>query len=388
MTSVSIVIPTRNRAHLLRYALRSALAQTHEDLEILVCDNDSSDDTARVVKDAQSDPRVRYVNPGKPLSMPDNWEHAMSHASGEHVAFLSDDCYLFPDAVASGLAAMDASGADVAVWAHCAYFFPDWVEVGRRNKVALPRRWRAPRLVASRPLLEQLYAFRGDVSTLIPKTHNSICHRRVVEAVRAKQGRFFLPSCPDFTSAVSVMLERSEHVLIERPLFVDGVTTSSVGAAQSHDVGQAAETFVQEFTQKPDDLFFLGVPISPAGIAASLEAVRRLHADACPSLDVPNVLLAMVDRMVKVESNGADMTRHWRAVDAFLAGQPPRTRAAVARRRRSARAKWAVVKRLRASRFLHSVEAARGVRILDGDREGFHDIEGCARAAARWRSEP
>ena len=90
MRLFSIVIPTRNRAHLLQYALATALDQTFGDFEVLVSDNYSSDGTPSVVRDLR-DGRVRYVRTDRSQSMPDSWEFAMAHARGEYVTFLCDD---------------------------------------------------------------------------------------------------------------------------------------------------------------------------------------------------------------------------------------------------------------------------------------------------------
>src|SRR5437867_4242176 len=79
----SVVMPTRNRGHLLRYALRSALAQTFSDYEIVVSDNSSSDTTAQVVAELTG-PRVKYVRTDRVMAMPDSWEFALDQARGEY----------------------------------------------------------------------------------------------------------------------------------------------------------------------------------------------------------------------------------------------------------------------------------------------------------------
>ena len=59
-TAVSIIIPTYNRGHTIRRALRSALRQTISPKEIIVIDDGSSDDTGRIVKRIMSHhPEVR-----------------------------------------------------------------------------------------------------------------------------------------------------------------------------------------------------------------------------------------------------------------------------------------------------------------------------------------
>jgi len=45
MPLFSILIPLRNRVHLLKYVIQSVLNQYYDDYELIVSDNDSSDDT-------------------------------------------------------------------------------------------------------------------------------------------------------------------------------------------------------------------------------------------------------------------------------------------------------------------------------------------------------
>ncbi len=56
---VSVIIPTYNRAHMITKAIDSVLAQTFQDLEIIVVDNYSVDNTESVVK-SYKDKRIRY----------------------------------------------------------------------------------------------------------------------------------------------------------------------------------------------------------------------------------------------------------------------------------------------------------------------------------------
>src|SRR2546423_1052660 len=95
MPLFSIIIPTRNRARLLRYALETALQQTFADYEIVVSDNHSSDATAAVVREV-GDGRVRYVRPDRSLSMAAHWEFALAEARGEYVTYLCDDDAITP----------------------------------------------------------------------------------------------------------------------------------------------------------------------------------------------------------------------------------------------------------------------------------------------------
>jgi glycosyltransferase involved in cell wall biosynthesis len=87
-TSVSVIIPTYNRAHLVGRAIRSALACIGPDDEILVVDDGSCDDTATVVN--AFDGRVRYL-PGPHAGAGPTRNRGIATASRSLVAFLDSD---------------------------------------------------------------------------------------------------------------------------------------------------------------------------------------------------------------------------------------------------------------------------------------------------------
>lgn len=91
---VSVCIPTFNQGRYLGAALESVLGQTLEDLEIVVCDDASTDDTAAVVEGLR-EPRLRYVRNPRTLGIARNRNRCLAEARGEYVAWLdSDDVYL------------------------------------------------------------------------------------------------------------------------------------------------------------------------------------------------------------------------------------------------------------------------------------------------------
>ncbi len=115
MPLVTIAIPTFNRADTLREALDSALAQTHEELEIVVADNASSDGTAELCREyAARDERIRVVRHERNLGPTANINHLFGAAAGEFTQMLADDDRLEPAHVAACLAAHDPAHAIVA----------------------------------------------------------------------------------------------------------------------------------------------------------------------------------------------------------------------------------------------------------------------------------
>lgn len=92
MPCVSVVIPTFNRAALLRLAIETALRQTFRDFEVLVVDDGSTDDTPAVAH--EYDGRIRYFRqPNRGVNAARNV--AVRQARGEYIALLdSDDLWL------------------------------------------------------------------------------------------------------------------------------------------------------------------------------------------------------------------------------------------------------------------------------------------------------
>ena len=108
---VSVVIPTRNRWALLARALASVLGQQGAELEVVVVDEGSTDETpARLA--ALTDERVRVLRNDSPTGVANARNRGIDAARGEWVAFLDDDDFWAPDKIRSQLDGCAAAGAD------------------------------------------------------------------------------------------------------------------------------------------------------------------------------------------------------------------------------------------------------------------------------------
>lgn len=91
MAKVSIVIPTYNRADRVCDSISSVLAQTEKDLELIVVDDGSTDNTRQVIENIP-DSRVRYI--WRPNGGPAAARNTgLDHAQGDFIAFLDSDDY-------------------------------------------------------------------------------------------------------------------------------------------------------------------------------------------------------------------------------------------------------------------------------------------------------
>jgi len=87
---VSVIIPAFNRAHYIGDAVRSILAQTLDDLELIVVDDGSTDESVAVAL-ASGDPRVRVVRHQGNRGIPQARNSGLTEARGEFIAWLDSD---------------------------------------------------------------------------------------------------------------------------------------------------------------------------------------------------------------------------------------------------------------------------------------------------------
>ncbi|NER33278.1 MAG: glycosyltransferase family 2 protein [Oscillatoria sp. SIO1A7] len=91
---ISVIIPTYNRANLVRRAIDSVIKQSYENLEIIVVDDASGDNTQEVINGI-GDSRIRYIRHGVNQGGAATRNTGIEAATGEYVAFLdSDDVWL------------------------------------------------------------------------------------------------------------------------------------------------------------------------------------------------------------------------------------------------------------------------------------------------------
>jgi glycosyltransferase involved in cell wall biosynthesis len=100
---VSVVIPTRNRPEIVTRAVRSALAQTHPDIEVVVV-VDGPDPATVAALAAVPDPRLRVVELPAQGGAPAARNHGAGLARGEWTALLDDDDEWHPEKLATQLA--------------------------------------------------------------------------------------------------------------------------------------------------------------------------------------------------------------------------------------------------------------------------------------------
>lgn len=115
MTSISVVLPTYNRAHWLPRAVESILAQDTADWELIIVNDCSTDDTAAVAERLTAqDSRIRVIHNTVNRKLPTSLNVGFAAATGEYFTWTSDDNLYRPSALRVLSSALDAH-ADVGV---------------------------------------------------------------------------------------------------------------------------------------------------------------------------------------------------------------------------------------------------------------------------------
>ena len=89
---ITVLIPTKDRIKYLIHTLKTCTTQDYENLEIIVSDDGSTDDTKKIVNELIiTEKRLRYITP-QPLSgMLNNFEYALNQISSGYVLMLGGD---------------------------------------------------------------------------------------------------------------------------------------------------------------------------------------------------------------------------------------------------------------------------------------------------------
>jgi teichuronic acid biosynthesis glycosyltransferase TuaG len=107
---VSIIMPSYNTAKYIGDSIKSVLAQTYGNWELIIVDDCSTDNTDEIVKEFLSDERIKYLKNAKNSGAAISRNYALREAKGKWIAFLDSDDLWLPEKLEKQLAFMVENG--------------------------------------------------------------------------------------------------------------------------------------------------------------------------------------------------------------------------------------------------------------------------------------
>ena len=304
---ISIVVPTRNRAEFLKYCLETCLASSDPEIEVVVSDNNSMDDT-RDVAAAFTDPRLVYVHPGRDLSMRQNFEFALSHATGDYVIFIGDDDGVVPNGIATLRYLIDKFHPDIITWRHITYIWPHQEPVPTDGLLKFRYRDFCGPLFKLDPA--RIFQDFCDAKLINYRDGANIYHgcvaRPVIDRIQAKGGEYFQGQIPDVNTALSNLIEANSMLWIRNPVTIAGAGEKSNGSAMNAPTkstdkqAKIAENFTElAAADKIAPEIDLRIRSIPAYVYANLMRINTDHLDGAYKIDHARWREVIIDDMRK-----------------------------------------------------------------------------------------
>jgi len=265
-------------------AVNAILDQWQDGIEVLVLEN--SADPVLSAEDFARPSNIKILRTGKLVSMPENWERGISHASGKYLAYFSDKDILVPGTLAKAIHLM-REAAPIVLCYRKGVFRPD-VEILHHYTCSGDTTE-----VQTAPLLGSWFHDARHIHSA-PMIYNSFISLEFVNDIRARSGKFFVGSSPDICSGMLIAAYLRSYVQLDLMLTVAFSGAWSNGAAaMKHGM---PKQFVSLFRENPFDR--LGLPGTVS--ASVLEVLISLRAEHPQAFAVGSVNWeAFIDRTYK-----------------------------------------------------------------------------------------
>ena len=131
---VSIVLPTYNGAKYIWQSIDSCLNQTHKNIELIIVDDGSIDETYQIIRSHQ-DKRVKYIRHEKNKGLPRALNAGFAKATGEYLTWTSDDNYYAKKAIEKMLSFLKNKPCE---FVYCDFYIFNENKISGRNLIASP----------------------------------------------------------------------------------------------------------------------------------------------------------------------------------------------------------------------------------------------------------
>lgn len=376
MPFFSVLIPTRNRAFLLRNAVNSVLSQTFGDFEVVIGDNGSDNGTFEFFS-GLSDGRVRYHRAPRFLLGDESMQFVFSHAAGQYFIVMGDDDYLMPEALEEISKTIREKGSRLLAFGLVTYYDSTYYEPERRNTLHF-RQFSGKVLEFDFNRVVSAYFDMAGTQYFPPHPSATVFERGLAEEISRRHGAFYLPIYADIISVPLAIARARRMDFIDKPLVIIGRGSESQVAKEVYDPEKMWEHIAARFDNVP----FKG-RISNNALAESILRLKKYEPDTFSGFDLhyPNYCAAYYQGLVDSALAGNDVSSELREFSLKAPILPCVSRAGLLKMRLRVRAAAVVKRTLTRLGLLGCAKnlIGGGSSFLDCALSGISDIAGCAR---------
>ena len=288
----SIVIPTRQRHETLPFAMRTVLNQDFDDYELIVCDNCSSPETFEVVG-SFNNKKIKYIRSEISLSMSDNWELAVSKASGEYVIVFGDDDGLVHNSLLTLYKIIKETGCQAIRWERAYYNWGNVPIVEEANNLTLPFKMRTG-FLDGKNVIKKVVNFKASYM-LLPMLYNSAISRNLIGRLKEISGRVFSSPVPDVYSGFAFAYLTDKYLSLGIPFSICGASAKSNGFAGYLPTNPISEDFKQ-LISKSEISYHKKIPFVRSMTSSIIESFLQLR----DALDIKDIKVDMYRIMTQI----------------------------------------------------------------------------------------
>ncbi len=209
-------------------AVQSVLQQTFGDFELVISNGGSTDNTREVVQQF-NDSRIKYLESAERLSIADNYQAGLEHATGEYITFLSDDDAYTPNLLKRVDELFAETKGDIVGYRFCRYYHEDLYDLERkipRNSLLIPKFDGDVTRFSGHEALDQIMAMHALSSTTVnprficPLLANATYRRNIFDSLRNKRKNLFDMVPADIYLAAAVFYQADSYYCLDEPLLV------------------------------------------------------------------------------------------------------------------------------------------------------------------------
>ena len=203
MKLISVIVPAYNVENYIARCLDSIINQTYSNLEIIVVDDGSTDNTGAIIDDyAKKDTRIKAIhqqNAGVAVAR----NTGIENASGDYYGFVDSDDYIEPTMYSEMLNACETSGSEMAV--------TEYKEIGGDESISYSMK----NYILSKEEALNTFVCENSSYRIQYSVWSRLCRKDIIKDLRFAPGK----NCEDIMFSTKLMCAINSCVMLDKPLY-------------------------------------------------------------------------------------------------------------------------------------------------------------------------